>query len=272
LSSGRPEGSPPVSLETASKIAAASVVAAYVVGLLTVSTYLHRNGVVLDDPTAFRGRFIYTGASVLGVILLSTVAVSFALTLWGYAAVGEQVAPDLYGDGERPHRRMWAVAVALLPVGLLVVLLRAGGEVSWSDSALYWDSLALCASGAVGGLAALMGLIAAFGVRTRLRRWLIAIGLAFYGASFLMLMIVFASEALYSRIPQQFGGGAAEPIQLHFAPGARQAALQLGVPLVGDTNMSADLRVLFTSSHYTIVQLPNKKIVQLKESLIDGAR
>jgi hypothetical protein len=129
----------------------------------------------------------------------------------------------------------------------------------------------LCTAAAVGGLAGLVGLYAAFAGKALLTRWMTAVGLSCYSAAFLALMIAFASESLYPRIPQQFGGGRSESVQLLFASSARRAAVRLGVPLIGHTNLSVSLKVVFTSSDYTLIRLERGSVIQLDKDLVQAA-
>src|SRR4051812_7631748 len=66
-----------VALDSVAKVAAFAVVAAYVIGLLTVSSYLYGFDISVADPDPLRARFILTGT---GVLLLAGLA--FAAPLW----------------------------------------------------------------------------------------------------------------------------------------------------------------------------------------------
>jgi hypothetical protein len=266
----------PPSLETTVKVAASLAVACYVGGLVTVSSYLYREGVSLVDPSALRARFAYTGAGVL--LLLST---TVALGLLGLGiARGHNWRPTRGRDAPpRPSvaGRVAGCALVLLPFVGLICLLHWGGDVPFADGSLYPQAFSLWTVATVGGGAALASAVALFrrspdAGDKGIPRWVAVAGLSIYALLFLVFYATLVSDYLYPRIPEQFGGGRPEPTRLLLSPEGVERAGDLGITACGGSSLSCRVFLIWRGDDFVAVRTRDGTTVELEKSLILGAR
>jgi hypothetical protein len=264
--------------DTIAKVAAGTVVACYVAGLITVSAYLYSVKVSIVDPAALRARFAYTGG---GILLLVVVSVGFgALALTFLGARFGPVAPGAPETASRSWDRRQrvvaiakAVPVALIPWIAISGVLHWAGRIPLSRPDLYGRSLLVWASALIGGGVVMGGVQvllrpASAGTQPASSRAVGTFLLSSYGLVFLLYFAWLASHDLYPFVATQFGGGRPESIRLVLSGKGAAVAGRFGIGSEGSPAMSDPVCLIWRDKDFVAVRTSQNKIVELDKALL----
>ena len=281
----------PALAETAARTAGALGLLAYVIGLLTVNSYLITLGV--SDFSLLKPRFVYAG-----ILVLVSLAITSAFWALAEAFVGaylKRVWRDRPRGGEEPQksaesrdgeatlhyvrRRIersvrailwWGQFVAIIAFGLWMAAftpfaifgLAMGSGDSWADTR---RALALWAGGVILARVT-MGAWNEFATSTpRIREWPAAmIFLATYSFVFIFLF----GRFIYPAVPEQFGGAKAKPARLVVEPTAVAGLAKVGVPFPRNEPVSACIDILFVADDTYVLRAATGDVLQVGRSVV----
>jgi len=272
-------------LDTLAKAAAVVAIAAYGIGLATVSLYLRQFDITLPDPEVLKARFILTGVCMMAVAALCfagpVVGARFArVDALGWLAAGPDAGRDAAEDAdaaaaeERPPRRYGFLAAGILAPPLAVTAsLGFVQAFPWASSRLYGSAAAACALGAIAACAVWATVAAAGGhIRQDLSRPALTGALAALALLATYFYVAFSAAVMYPAVPQQLGGGRPKHEQLVFRRDAVAEAQQLGMRVTARRLVSQPVDVIFHADGSKAVRVPGVGVVEIDDSLVVGAR
>jgi hypothetical protein len=259
-------------LEKIGKGAGALALGLYVLGLLIVNAYLFRLGA--SDFTLVRPRFVYTGALI---VLLTLIALSGP-------AIG---ASFVWQRRQRGLPTFSSINMQMIIAGLLLSpailwlcfwLLLATDSPVITRSAIWRQATFLSLSTFIAGLLSVGISIAivllvlpvmsshrSFAYRYATRLY---IGIVIFLVA--SVYVGYFIDAIYPKVPVQFGGGRAVLAQLMFKKDELNSVKAVGLPFPPNGNLSSPVRLAYQGEQSYIVELPNGRIFQIDKSLVSG--
>jgi hypothetical protein len=271
----KPHHPPPLDWESIGKLGAAVLGLMYVVGILTVNTYLYRIGAT--EFSLVQAQYIYTGALTIAPICLCSLSPIFAFFMLRARDIDEELKRSQRKSQSRPTsinlvgfkagRWINVVVFALLPLTLILLTDPAGDIYSriWVGVQMYWIS------GSTGIIS--FGLVLVLSGRQKLRtrqipRSVLAFSIGIFLAIYTSWYLSFFTERIYTNVPGQFGGGKPTIGQFLFFTERVFAAHELGIELTDSSNLSKPMSLLFESDKSFVVLAHNRRVTRLSKELI----
>ena len=287
--------------EGAAVTAAAYATTFYVIGLLTVNSYLFRLGI--SDFSLLKPQFVYTGVLVALSAVIGPAGMLLQWRIWRGPAELPSKAPRLllqllarlsqlddkiwFRMIDRSYSAYSAAMIPLVPLVIFVFLLcvlqstplglgrESAQHILRGAAALYITNMAWAAAGFsllvfTAGAAAAQDNSTATQKRSALDNlFYIPVAALLFIAASMWYIELFASN-VYPLIPEQFGGGKSGGIKLLFTHDGLTDAAQLGIPIPQGAQISEKVAVLFESSEMYVLRLPDGRVVTVTKKLIAG--
>lgn len=196
----------------------------YLIGLITVNVYLFRMGIT--DFEILRFRYILTGAMIVGVIVIMLLLI--ALVSLGIRETILRLNNE--GDDYSAARRRAIKA----QMGIVVLLLISGLYLAYhhyvSFNLPFFDALIWFVFAPLGGTFILVWLLMeALPEGSRKRPGITGSIIGSFVTSLFMLGVTvdFVANTIYASVPQQFGGGRPQTVQILVNPNMAQSVSQL---------------------------------------------
>jgi hypothetical protein len=274
------QGQDRAGVETLAKAAAAGVAAAYIVGLLTVSSYLYEFDISLSDPDPLRARFILTGA---GVILLAGLA--FACPVWATWISGTARADALLAAGlglqtvrrptldiSRASRIVLVVVSGALPLAVVLAVITGVGNAVLTDSDSIGTAVAVYVCGfGLGGALLLTAHHATRSASRGLQRWPAVLTFFALSAVLFVAFIAVVANQVFPQVPRQFGGGQPATVRLVFDTDARSESQALGVLPSDDGDVSQPVELLFETDKILVLRRSDGHVIEIDKALVRGS-
>jgi hypothetical protein len=262
-------------LEVGPKVAAASLALVYVLGLISVNTYLSQFG--FQEYSLVRGQYLLAGAWAAALLVLTSLPI-----LVGWWSVYGQTPTGL---ARRKGYRLRGFSALMIPLVSWMLIFHS------VEPASRWDALlaealvpcflvALCLIGAVYLMGAFID-ISWIGGRidnqSILARDLLYwgnlmsgfFGLIFFAPSLFTLIWLF-SNAFYDKIPSALGGGSPVRARLLIKSENSSSLVALGLEFPPDTQISFPLDILIQTDKVTYVRTGSGNILQLNNEAVAG--
>lgn len=265
-------------LEAVAKGAAIFGIAAYVIGLATVSFYLRQLDVTIPDPSALKARFVLTGSVMIGLAAISLAGPLVGDRLSRLRALDWFIrAPGAHPENVReaappPRRPAYLIAGLVAPLVLMILAFGLANASNWDDSNLYVYAATAYLAAFIAALAFLLTTLAVIGkIERDFGRPTLVATLSAVTLGVTYFYISFMAANLYPHVPQQFGGGRPKREQLLFKHEAANEAKQLGMHVSPARPLSQPVAVIFQGNGIRAVEVPGKGIIEVSDSLIIGA-
>jgi hypothetical protein len=265
--------------EKAGKVGAAIVGLLYVVGLLTVNTYLYRIGAA--EFSLLKAQYIYTGALTLAPILFCSLSPAYAYFVVRSPAFSKVLDSDPGRSGFQwsflrlvasPYSRWFnGIVFALLPLVALVPFVDPAeglpGRI-WTSVQMYWVSAAtgLIAFGLFVVLSAKQS--AEKKHKSKVPKPVVAFGALVFFVGYTSWYLSLFTTHIYTNVPGQFGGGQPAMNRLVFFADKASVALDLGIQMPEGSTLSAPVSLLFETDKSYVVLVDGKRVVRLSKDLI----
>jgi len=259
---------PAIDWESVGKSAAIVLGLCYVVGILTVNTYLYRIGVA--EFSLLQAQYVYTGALTLAPIITCSLS-----PLYAYYTLKDAL-PD--AASMRPSKfqsyflrfmtvSQWINFFVCLVLPLAIFLFLDGTKNIWES--VLAGLLFYFVSASTGMIAfALFFFVSKKGAnRSRSPRLVLAFGVLVFFVSYTGWYLSLFTSHVYVNVPGQFGGGMPTLNRFVFFPDKAVAAGALAIP-VGETNLSPPIKLLVETDKSYVVQTDEGSVVRLSKELI----
>ena len=259
---------PGIAWEQLSKSATFVAVLCYVVGVLTVNSYLFRLG--FSELSPLKLRFVYTGALALAfaAAIICTGGIGLACVLGEYANQLSTSADSDYGSSVLYYEfglksamprllRSMGILLLVLPVLVLVLLeFIARGRFHWSDP--------LLAAGIYCGVSVSFFLIYR-------RAWergrfmtmpLILVTVSVSAGVYLSWF----GTVVYPLIPEQFGGGRPKQCRILLVSEAASGVEKMGIP--NANSLTSAVSVLYDGDEWLILRNSDGQVLSLDKKSV----
>lgn len=248
----------------------------YVIGVLTVNSYLQQLGVT--DFSLVSAQFIYTGATVAGLAVLGCI---FPL-LWYWGTRGDifnAVSFFLFGSsaskrvGKYSHRDLiismaWGIIASILYYLLIVMAAEQSRQLQNTrpkTQSIFLEALQIYLFGT------LIIVLLTFLLRSRNQLKLFSMTVLIIAILALCYYYIsLFATTIYPVAPKQLGGGRPEVVKLLVAEDQVVGVQQLGIPVSNRQLVSEPVVLLFEGSTTYAVRSPTGAVVQLNKDLVRG--
>jgi hypothetical protein len=256
----------PISLEKLGRIFGALAILLYIIGLLTVNTYLFSLGV--SEFSLLRARFIYTGAltTVFGVFCFGFPIFFLCLIFSEFPKRGEArgLGRLLWFLGKVTINLTAALVSMAVPGFLFFLFLKVTGAQNFASGIFNFYFV-------IFTLGLMIYLIVTFlRMIEKPSDWLLLSGVGGIALGLFFWYLVLFTNHVYPAIPEQYGGGKPAVVRFLFATESIKGLRQLGIPIAEKSELSPPMRMVFDGTNFCVVPLSNGALVKLDKKLVRG--
>jgi len=260
---------PAIDWESAGKSAAIVLGLCYVVGILTVNTYLYRIGVA--EFSLLQAQYVYTGALTLAPVITCSLAPLYAYYMLkdplpdAAAMKVHRIFQSYFFRFITVGRWMNVIFSLLLPL-VIFVLLDSSNGIKQSLMAGLKFYLVSAFTGVIAF--GLFLFVSKKGVeRPRSPRLVVAFGVLVFFVSYTGWYLSLFTSHIYVNIPGQFGGGMPTLNRFVFFPDKAAVAGALAIP-VDKTTLSPPIKLLVETDKSYVIETEGGSVVRLSKELI----
>ncbi|MBV9389392.1 MAG: hypothetical protein JOZ78_23465 [Chroococcidiopsidaceae cyanobacterium CP_BM_ER_R8_30] len=270
-----------IKLETITKTTTLVGLVFYVIGLLTVNSYLRTLGIYTSDFSLLKIHFIYTGAWVVGSLIIISITPNGLINYIGRKK-NLQALNKLI-----PHFPFIILSFALVVLLFFYITLVTKNSLFSIVTLLHTLFLYLYGLGFCIGMIFLVKLFYSPEEKCLTaikgeKQYFLPIVYLDHKWLFFSLLSVFClycftnyigdfSLLVYPALPQQIGGGSSLPVEILVAKDSIADAKQIGIPFESE-QLSKPLKILFEENEFYVLEVSGNKPIRFDKKMVKGIK